>query len=425
MRSLALILLSFSPLFHCSAQQSIEAQKQFYTYRAEHYLDKDRALGSYYTINDSGIFISALSPEKVFYREFGIAWKDVDALRQIIHCLPDDSLLTFLSKREWLELPACSNKSDETSAESEKKLSGIKIAIDPGHIAGDMKTAILEKKYVSFNYNGRDIKIAEGMLTLQTALILKHLLEEQGAEVMLTRDRPNQTAFGITFSEWREQHFKNAVDSLYHIKELTEEEKTFLLTKAGARDIFRNCFNNLDMKQRAKKINSYAPDLTVIIHYNVDEKNIGWHKPGTRNYNMLFTGGSFLKNELEKPEDRIAFFRLLLADDLGLSQVLAESLINSFSEKLGVPSATEQDADYLKKYCLVSRTQGVFARNLTLTRLVKGAVVYGETLYQDNEKECLLLTAADTEVYGVKTSARVKQVAEAYYEGIRKYLDKK
>ena len=280
---------------------------------------------------------------------------------------------------------------------------------------------MLEKKSIQFSYNNQPIALAEGVLTLHTALILKHLLEEQGAEVMLTRDKPNQTAFGITFKEWLNTAFKRSVDSSFSINDITEAEKDFLLTKATQREIFRTYFNNIDMRQRAKKINEFAPDLTLVIHYNVDEKNTGWQKPSTRNYNMVFTPGSFLKNELEKPSDRLAFFRLLLSDDIETSLTAGEYMINSFIENLRVPAASPQDADYLTKHCIPLRTQGIYARNLTLTRLIKGSVVYGETLYQDNEKECLLLSKTDTEVYGIKTSARVKQVAEAYFEGVMKY----
>ena len=138
---------------------------------------------------------------------------------------------------------------------------------------------------------------------------------------------------------------------------------------------------------------------------------------------MIFTAGSFLKTELEKPIDRLSFFRLLLTDDTEQSNKLAENLMNSFTANLNVPAADSTTADYLTKYC-IAKSKGVYARNLTLTRLVKGVVVYGETLYQDNATECIELSRMNTEVFGIKTSTRLKQVAEAYYEGILSYLKK-
>ena len=259
----------------CSAQKNTDSLKHFYTSKIETLLDKEKALQPYYTINDSGIFINAKTKENTFYREFGVEWSELDTVKKILSHFSDDSLLAFNNSRKPLSALNYSKRNRKQYFENKKELSGIKIAIDPGHIAGDMKTAMLEKKYIQFNYNNQNIAIAEGILTLQTALILKRLLEEQGAEVMLTREKPSQTAFGITFKEWLEKHFKNAVDSSYKLNEVTEQEKTFLLTKATQRDVFRTYFNNLDMRQRAKKINEFAPDLSIIIHYNVDEKNTG------------------------------------------------------------------------------------------------------------------------------------------------------
>ncbi len=421
---LLLVTICFNVLcLLCSAQKNTDSLKSYYTAKIETLLDKEKALQPYYTINDSGIFINAKIKENTFYREFGVEWSELDTAKKILNLFNDDSLLTIINSGKPLSTLGYSETNRKQYFEKKKQLSGVKIAIDPGHIAGDMKTAILEKKSIQFNYNNQTIAIAEGLLTLQTALILKHLLEEQGAEVLLTRDKPNQTAFGITFKEWLATHFKNAVDSSFKLNEITEQEKTFLLTKATQRDIFRTYFNNLDMRQRAKKINAFAPDLSIIIHFNVDEKNTGWKKPTEKNYNMIFTAGSFLKTELEKPIDRLSFFRLLLTDETEQSNKLAENLIRSFTANLNVPAADSTTADYLTKYC-ITKSKGVYARNLTLTRLVKGVVVYGETLYQDNATECIELSRMNTEVFGIKTSARIKQVAEAYYEGIISYLKK-
>ncbi len=419
---LLLVTIFFNVLFLlCSAQKNTDSLKSYYTAKIETLLDKEKALQPYYTINDSGIFINAKTKENTFYREFGVDWSKLDTLKKILNHFNDDSLFSVINSGKPLSTLAYSETNRKQYFENKKELSGIKIAIDPGHIAGDMKTAVLEKKSLQFIYNNQTIAIAEGILTLQTALILKHLLEEQGAEVMLTREKPNQTAFGITFKEWLEKCFKNAVDSSCKLNEITEQEKTFLLTKATQREIFRTYFNNLDMRQRAKKINEFAPNLSIIIHYNVDEKNTGWKKPSDKNYNMIFTAGSFLKTELEKPIDRFSFFRLLLTDDTEQSTKLAENLMNSFTTKLNVPAADSTTADYLTKYC-ITKSKGVYARNLTLTRLIKGVVVYGETLYQDNATECIELSRMNTEVFGIKTSARIKQVAEAFYEGIISYL---
>jgi hypothetical protein len=65
----------------------------------------------------------------------------------------------------------------------------------------------------------------------------------------------------------------------------------------------------------------------------------------------------------------------------------------------------------------------VYARNLSMTRLVHGPIVFGETLYQDNMDEALVLSKMNTidPVSGQKASTRTIEVAEAYYEGIEQW----
>ena len=137
---------------------------------------------------------------------------------------------------------------------------------------------------------------------------------------------------------------------------------------------------------------------------------------------MTFVGGSFMKDELEEPEQRAEFLRLLFSPDLQNSTDLCSTMIKSFTQKLSVPAAATENASYLKQSCLPAGPEGVFLRNLSLTRSVHGTLVYGETLFQDCSKEIGVLAAKSATVAGITTSPRVVQVAEAYYEGVLKYV---
>jgi len=66
--------------------------------------------------------------------------------------------------------------------------------------------------------------------------------------------------------------------------------------------------------------------------------------------------------------------------------------------------------------------EGIYARNLALTRLVHCPLSYGETLIQNNIDECLNLARTDFVISGMRCSSRIKEVAEAYFEGIKSYL---
>lgn len=421
-RILIVIIISVCSAFLSPGQTNIIELQKKYTSKIEKYLDKEKKLNTQYLINDSGIYIYPPATTKALPPELTVPWNKTNECIIALQNCNYDTLLLKIKNGEKLHQTNCTAKKAGYEADANKKLNGVKIAIDPGHIAGDLKTGMLEKKFLNFNYNNKQIEIIEGLLTLHTALLLKNMLEQEGAEVMLTREQPNQTAFGITYKQWLEKHFKASVDSSYKLLEITDKEKTFLLTKATEREVFRTYFNNIDMKERVRKINAFAPDITLVIHYNVDEQNTSWKKPGIKNYNMIFIPGAFMNDELQKPIDRLSFLRLLLCDDIDNSLKLSEHLASSFTNKLKVPLADINDATYLKKYCMPTHVKGVYARNLSLTRLVKGTVVYGETLYQDNIKECLLLSNNDIEVNGIKTSSRVKQIAEAYFEGIVEYM---
>src|SRR5262249_23501803 len=62
-------------------------------------------------------------------------------------------------------------------------LRGLRVALDPGHMGGDRWDA-LTGKYTIDHQGG---KLAEGVLTLQTAILLEQELTALGAQVMITR----------------------------------------------------------------------------------------------------------------------------------------------------------------------------------------------------------------------------------------------
>lgn len=289
-------------------------------------------------------------------------------------------------------------------------LKGKKIAIDPGHTAGNMEQAFIEKKYLKFALDSINIskglkdsiEIIEPQSTLATALLLKKELELQGAEVLLTRTKPGYSSFDKTFKKW-------------YVEAYAKRKR-----KPKERWAFVNDFNTKDIENRARIVNRYKPDATIIIHYNVDEKNEPWTSPTTKNYNMVFVAPS----EEKLDSLRAQLNPLAVKSNYAQSVCLASELLKSFDKILQVPTASEEDACYLQDKCKRTVSPGVFERNLALNRLIKGVVVYGETLYQDNINECQLLNEKTLEIDGVKYSPRVKQVADAYFEGIMNYYKK-
>ncbi len=408
--------------FNCFAQDTtVQAKIKYYTEKSEKYLDKEKALSGFYSIDKSGIKMFASAHAKTNNKnEFFISWDD---FRQFNN-LKQDSSFKIYKQGKFV-----SNKSVKNSSpgiiSGEKKLSGYRIAIDAGHIAGDMEMGEIEKKEIKFkrdSLNGLNdsISFSEGMLTFATAKLLKEKLETEGAKVFMTRTFNGGSAFGVTFDSWLNSSYKHAIDSLSKIGEITlEKKKWYLSSKCTKRDKFRLIFKDIELQKRGEIINNYNPDFTIIIHYNVDETNTGWTKPGTKDFNMTFVGGAFMKSDLSSIDKRFEFLRLLVSNDLENSIALSSAVVQSFEKTLNIKTTNSSDATYLIKSCLPANEKGVYCRNLQLTRFVHGPLVYGETLYQDNKNECVLLNKETDKT----KNQRVQQVAEAYYNGILNYVN--
>jgi len=309
-----------------------------------------------------------------------------------------------------------------------KPLCNKKIMIDPGHMAGTMQMARIEQKYLHFtktNYaelKQDSLDIAEGILTFQTASILKKWLEEKGAVVSLTRQN-NCTSFGGSYEDWLKNRKKKTLDSLLLAKKITAQRHKQLL-KMGKAKFFLEFFKDYELLQRSRVINNFAPDLTAIIHYNVNEKNSPWLQPSDKNFCMAFIPGCLIGDNLESVAGKINFLRLLLSEDAVQSEKVSSLLVNELSKQLDVPVAKTTDAGYLNEHCLSTSSAGVYCRNLALCRLVRGPLMYGECLYQDNETECYELIKNTENKGGIQTNKRVVSAAQSYLNAILQYYSK-
>jgi N-acetylmuramoyl-L-alanine amidase len=343
--------------------------------RIKTYLEKDQTIQRFYHLTPQAFYIGDLDQQQVDY-------------------------ILYL------------NTAISISSDASKTSSGLKnkrIAIDPGHFGG--KLAELEERYVAVpaekTRNNQPILFHEGDLTYLTALELQRLLEAEGALVLVTRSGMGLGAIQEDFVEWMETHPE--------------------LGKSGSSlpKIFRNYYNKEDLIERAKKINDFYPDITIVIHYNAhltdqekEEKTILTQS----NYNLAFIPGSFCANELNATRDRYEFLRLIVTDDVDRSLKLSEHIVTQFVDKLNVPLIAEgEKTSYTDAVCLIQKP-GIYCRNLALTRLVHGPICYGETLIQNNEDEVYRLSASDHSIAGNPCSKRIEEVAQAYFEGIKAYF---
>lgn len=430
--------------------------------KAQTYLIKNDTLWSQIQIDSNGI---SLFPHPDSSAEITLFYNELNWLPHLLReSTLEEAESAYLQKGQD-PLPEGPNlrrrvPSSPTTADPDQPLLGWRIALDPGHIGGSMDFAFMEKKFIRIRAYDRPeipsvIEFNEGNLALGTALLLRDTLEQLGAEVLLTREQEAQTGIGGTFEEWLAsemrsaesasgEHFRDQIAvgeygytqgqrkaaawNWIQEKEITGADSLWWMNQADMRVIYRIPFLRRDFKARAKKINAFQPHMTLILHYNIYEKN-EWDKDFflravNENVSMAFIPGSFMKGELKDPESRMLFLNKLVSDDVEASELLAAKVVEGFEQVLGVPSLIWDDSlNYLRYASLQSPSKGVFARNLSLTRLVHGPVCYGEALYQDNVREALALSRKDFVLPGMQTPLprRLHDAVAAYLHGILAY----
>ncbi|TAE59574.1 MAG: hypothetical protein EAZ89_02375 [Bacteroidetes bacterium] len=425
-------------LLLCLNTACAQPPARFDTLPSDHLLVKDASVRKYYHIAPEAVYLYADSVAKSQGRpEAAIYADEAERFAALFRRLPLDSVVKIYQAKgvkRWPSdtflIPAAPPKA---LPDSLRPLAGLRIALDPGHVAGDFEGAKTEGKYVEMKASARSgnqpIQFWEANLTLATAFLIRERLEALGATVYMTRTQPGIGALGLSYAEWKKTLLDSALREDLRLKKITEAQIRSWSTHPEADKIYyARLYNPRDLRARANLINAFQPDLTLIIHYNVDEPN--WRKavngimsPSESNYCMAFVPGSLTKGELIEPEARVTLLRMLLSEDVPQSLALSEAFISASVEKTGVPVVSEpNNLPYLSQSCLYAGTPGVYARNLSLNRLVAGPLCYGESLCQDHRAESLALNRQEMTVAGMAAPARIEVVAEAYVEAVLRFV---
>lgn len=352
-----------------------------------------------------------------------------------------------------------------SSATETTSLQGKTIVIDPGHLGG--KLAQAEWKFVRLNGSGQGHQhsqfLSEGDLNMEIALLTAKKLTSRGAKVILTRDQAEESALG-PFKDWLNNSKevsksielrllntdKNKQDGARQwYKQEIAKAKQLLKANPNAleiidqlalsdRKILSNAFVRLYLTServaRSEKINNIKPDMTIMIHLNVDEDDalrddfthVGTHK----NTVMAFTPGGYLNGEDRSDHSRqtikyLSENKRIFEKSVSLCQLFVDELSN----ELNIPKAISSDARYLAKNTvsiadlLGSSFDGLFARNLTMTGYVRGVQCFTESLYYDNVNEHQMLTERGfLNEEGIETSERINQIANAHTKAALKFF---
>jgi hypothetical protein len=297
-------------------------------------------------------------------------------------------------------------------------LSGVKIALDPGHIGGTW--AKMEERWFK---SGDAAPVEEGEMTLLVARMLAEKLRALGARVSFVRDKTEPV------TPYRPDDFKETARAVLRAEGVENPPEDFQRPDDPQREqsvrwqseiLF---YRSSEIRERARRVNtSLRPDLVLCLHFNAE----AWgdeHNPTLtdKNHFHLLVNGSYLPPELESDDLRFEMLRRLLSRNFDEEIKIADVAALAFAKKSGLP-AYEYTKDIVTK---VGTSGYVYARNLAATRLYQCPVVYFEPYVMNSIDAFARIQAGDYEgmrvVNGIERPSIYREYVDGVVDGLTEY----
>ena len=307
-------------------------------------------------------------------------------------------------------------------AERNKPLSGLKIALDPGHLGGSW--AKMEERWFQVD----DSKpVQEGDLTLRVARLLATRLRDLGANVSFVRndDEPTTAKRPDDFRELaRKVLIRNGVPQpRADVLDSTDPEKEKTIRWQSEILFYRYS----EIRRRAALVNfKLHPDLVLCLHFNAE----GWGDPTSpmltdTNHFHLLVNGSYLAEELQFDDQRFEMIRRLLSRAYEEELPLADTIAAAMARETGLPPYAYPTTDSTTK---VGTSGYVYARNLLATRLYRCPVVYCEPYVMNSKDVFARIQAGDYEgtrnINGVERKSVFREYVDSVADGLIEYYSK-
>ena len=307
-------------------------------------------------------------------------------------------------------------------AERNKPLSGLKIALDPGHLGGSW--AKMEERWFQV---GDSKPVQEGDLTLRVARLLATRLRDLGANVSFVRndDEPTTAKRPDDFRELaRKILIRNGVPQpRTDVLDSTDPEKEKTIRWQSEILFYRYS----EIRRRASLVNfKLHPDLVLCLHFNAE----GWGDPTSptltdTNHFHLLVNGSYLPEELEFDDQRFEMIRRLLSRAYDEELPLADTIALAMSHETGLPPYAYPTTNSTTK---VGNSGYVYARNLLATRLYRCPVVYCEPYVMNSKDVFARIQAGDYEgmrnINGVERKSIFREYVDSVADGLVEYYSK-
>jgi hypothetical protein len=294
---------------------------------------------------------------------------------------------------------------------SELPLSGVKIAIDPGHLGGSW--AKMEERLFQI---GSSMPVVEGDMTLRVAQILAPRLESLGATVTLVRSTPGPV------TTVRPEELKARAEASLRERGVTNLARSY----SGPDDPNREdsiaweaerLFYRVDeIHTRAEIVNEkIKPDLVLCLHFDAEPWGTSFQPVLVSvNHLHLLINGAYNAGELGFDDQRFAMLLKLLsrtyAEELACSEVVAASM----ARITGLPAYRYTSSNAKR----MGNSGYVWARNLLANRLYECPVIFIEPYVMNSQEFFARFQAGEYE--GLRNFGGVlrQNIFEEYVQGV-------
>jgi N-acetylmuramoyl-L-alanine amidase len=304
-------------------------------------------------------------------------------------------------------------------AKPNKPLTGLRIALDPGHLGG--KWAKMEERWFQVG-NGKPV--TEGDLTLRVSRLLAPRLRKLGATVLFVRNstQPVTSKRPADFKELaRKILIKNGIPRPRdEVLNPTDPAKEGTI-KFQSEILF---YRYSEIRRRAVLVNTKLhPDLVLCLHFNAE----GWGDPSSptlidNNHLHLLVNGSYLQDELALDDERFEMIRRLLSRAYDEELPMADTVASTMAKATGLPAFQYPTTMTTTK---VGTSGYVYARNLLATRIYRCPVVYCEPYVMNSNDGFARIQAGDyegtKEINGVERKSIFREYADSVAEGLADY----
>lgn len=290
---------------------------------------------------------------------------------------------------------------------SSRPLEGVRIALDPGHIGG--RWAKMEARWYQI---GNAPPVMEGELTLQTARILRPMLEALGATVTLVRESNEPLT-----SQQPDVLFPEARESLMVI----HGAGAVLTDNQIRREAERLFYRTSEIRTRGHLVNQVIkPDLLVCLHFNAE----GWGSDAGQpvfspaNHLHVLAHGCLSPVEFARDDQRLDALLRLLQGIPDEEIRLCDSVARHLATATGLPAYTYRGN--------TARTANdnpfLWVRNLLANRVYHCPVIFTEPYVMNNQEVYDRFQAGDyageKEIAGKSRRSIFREYAQAVADGL-------